>query len=80
VDIVVTASSNPKVHDLTDRLGRRAGIIEHMSPMAYAIHPEAGGALDGLGRRTVPTLDEAMSVIADHTKGACQLASGDHRE
>lgn len=80
MDIVVTASSNPKVHDLTDRLGRRAGIIEHMSPMAYAIHPEAGGALDGLGRRTVPTLDEAMSVIADHTKGACQLASGDHRE
>jgi hypothetical protein len=78
VDIVVTPSSNPKVHDLMDRLGRRAGVIEHIPPMAYAIRPESGGALDGLGRRTVPTLDEAMSVIAEHTKGACQLASDDH--
>jgi hypothetical protein len=80
VDIVVTPSSNPKVHDLTDRLGRRAGVIEHMPPMAYVIRSEPGGALDALGRRTVPTLDEAMSVIANHTKGECQLASGDQQE
>jgi hypothetical protein len=25
---------------------------------------------------TVPTLDEAMSAIQKHTKGACQMASG----
>jgi hypothetical protein len=80
VDIVVTPSSNPKVHDLMDRLGRRAGIIEHVPPMAYAIRPVPGGPLDGLGRRTVPTLDEAMSVIADYTKGECQLASGEQQE
>jgi hypothetical protein len=80
VDIVVTPSSDPKVYDLTDRLGRPAGIIERIPPLAYVIRPVPGGALDGLARRTVPTLDEAMSVIASHTKGACQLASGGQPE
>ena len=80
MDIVVTPSSDPKVHDLTDRLGRRVGTIVRVPPLAYSIRPEPGGVLDGLGRRTVPTLDEVMSVIASHTKGACQLASGGQPE
>ena len=78
MDILVTPSSDPKVHDLTDRLGRRVGIIERVPPLAFVIRPEPGGLLDGLERRTMPTLDDAMSLIALHIKGACHLASGDH--
>jgi len=78
LDIVVRHSSDPKVYDLTDRLGRPAGIIERIPPIAYVIRPERGGALAGLGRRTLPTLDHAMSAIALHTKGACQLVSEDN--
>jgi hypothetical protein len=78
MDILVTPSSDPKVHDLTDRLGRPVGTIERIPPLAYVIQPAPGGVLDGLARRTMPTLDDAMSLIALHTKGTCQLASGDH--
>jgi hypothetical protein len=80
MDIIVTPSSELGLYRLTDRLGRPAGTIERIPPLAYVIRPEPGGVLDGLGRRTVPTLDEAMSVIALHTKGACQLASGEKPE
>jgi hypothetical protein len=76
MDIVATPSSEENFYRLTDRLGRSAGTLERVPPIAYVVHPEPGGALDGLGRRTFPTLDEAISAIASHTKGACQLASG----
>jgi hypothetical protein len=80
MDIVVTPSSELGLSRLTDRLGRSAGTIERIPPLAYAIFPQPGGALNGLGQGTVKSLDEAMSAIAIHTKGGCQLASGEQPE
>jgi hypothetical protein len=76
VDIVVTPSSNPKVYELRDRLGRVAGEIQRFTHIGYYVMPEARGALDGLPRAMFPTLNDAMAAIARHTRGACQLASG----
>jgi hypothetical protein len=69
MDIVVTPSSDPKVHDLTDRLGRRVGTILRVPPLAYSIRPEPGGVRDGLGRRTVPTLDRQCRLLRATLRG-----------
>jgi hypothetical protein len=76
VDIVVTPSSDPKVYELRDRLGRAAGEIQRFTHLGYYIMPEAQGALQGLPRAMFPTLRDAMAAIARHARGACQLASG----
>jgi hypothetical protein len=74
VDIVVTPSCEETAYRLTDRLGRSAGEIEKHPRSGFTIRPKSGGALDEMTALTVPTLDEAMSAIEKHTKGACQLA------
>jgi hypothetical protein len=76
VDILVTPSSNPKVYDLKDRLGRAAGEIQCFTHLGCYVMPRARGALHGLPRAMFPTLNDAMAAIARHTRGACQLASG----
>lgn len=80
MDIVVTPSPDGTVYRLTDRLGRLVGEIVKDPRLGFRIRPESGGVLDGLGRRMVSTLDDAMAVIAMHTKGTCQLSSGDKPE
>ena len=76
MDIVVTPSSDETPYRLTDRLGRLVGEIEKHPRLGFTVRPKPGGALGEMTALTVPTLDEAMAAIEKHTKGACQLASG----
>ena len=80
MDIVVTPSCEETAYRLTDRLGRPAGEIEKHPRSGFTIRPKSGGALGEMTALTVPTLDEAMSAIEKHTKGACQLAHAKNRD
>jgi hypothetical protein len=78
VDVVVTpAEFKPGIWTLSDRLGRAVGEIYQASNGQVLVHPDLKSALLGIQAIPYATLDDAMSAIASHMKGECQLSSGD---
>jgi hypothetical protein len=76
VDVVVTpAKFVPGTWTLNDRLGRPLGTITEASSSLFIIHPDRNSGLSKIGIANFPSLDEAMSAIARHMKGECQLSS-----
>jgi hypothetical protein len=80
VDVVVTpAESKPGTWTLSDRLGRPLGEIYQASNGQVVIHPNPTSALSRVRTTQYASLDEAMSAIAHHMKGECQLSSSDEK-
>jgi hypothetical protein len=78
VDVVVTpAEFKPGTWMLSDRLRRPLGTITEVSPSLFIIDADRNSALSSMATAIFPSLDEAMSAIARHMKGECQLSSGD---
>jgi hypothetical protein len=78
VDVVVTrAKINPGTWTLRDRLGRPLGTITEISPSLFVIDADRSSGLYKMATANFPTLDSAMSAIATHMKGECQLSSDD---
>ncbi|GJD49550.1 hypothetical protein OPKNFCMD_2281 [Methylobacterium crusticola] len=76
MDVVLTpAGTKGKTWTLTDRLGRQIGVIKSADNL-FRIVPEARSGLEGVGLGH-ESLDKAMSAIATHMKGSCELTSGD---
>ena len=76
MDVVVTpAKFVPGVWTLNDRLGRPLGTITEAFPKLFVIHPDRSSGLSKIRIANFPSLDEAMSAIARHMKGECQLSS-----
>jgi hypothetical protein len=81
VDVVVTpATAAPDTWILSDRLRRQLGELRQSSSGGFVISPEPESALAGMGLASYASLDDAMSAIATHMKGLCQLSSGDERK
>ena len=78
MDVVVTrAKINPGTWTLRDRLGRPLGTISEISPSLFIIDADRNSRLFKVATANFPTLDSAMSAIATHMKGECQLSSDD---
>ena len=78
MDVILTPASPARSEwVLTDRLGRSLGRI-HKTDQAETFEIEAkdGTALKGIGV-IHPSLDAAMSAIANRMDGACSLDSQD---
>jgi hypothetical protein len=77
VDVVVTpAEFKPDTWLLSDRLRRPLGTITEFAPTSFVIHADGNPGLARMTTTDFPSLDEAMSAIAKHMKGECQLSSG----
>jgi hypothetical protein len=77
VDVVVTpAEFKPGTWMLSDRLRRPLGTITEASPSLFVIHADSNSGLARMATADFPSLDSAMSAIAKHMKGECQLSSG----
>ena len=80
MDVVVTpAESKPGTWTLSDRLGRPLGEIYQASNGQVVIHPNPTSALSRVRTTQYASLDEAMSAIAHHLNGVCQLSSSDEK-
>ncbi len=79
MDVVVTpaALKSAGTWTLSDRLGRPLGTITAVSPSLFVINATRDSRLAGMGTANFPSLDDAMTAIARHMKGECQLSSGD---
>ena len=78
VDVVVTrAKFKPSSWTLSDRLGRPLGTITETSPSLFIIDADRNSGLYKMATANFPSLDNAMSAIATHMKGECQLSSDD---
>ncbi|QRM34144.1 hypothetical protein [Microvirga sp. VF16] len=79
MDVVVTlAELKPTgTWTLSDRLGRPLGIISEVSPALFAIDANGSSGLSGMGTANFLSLNDAMTAIARHMKGECQLSSSD---
>jgi hypothetical protein len=78
VDVVVTpAEIKPGTWMLSDRLRRPLGTITEASPSLFVIHADGNSGLARMATADFPSLDDAMTAIARHMKGECQLSSGD---
>ena len=76
MDAVVTpAELKPGAWTLSDRLGRSLGTITEDSPSLFVIHADHSSGLFKMATASFLSLDAAMSAIARHMKGECQLAS-----
>ena len=77
VDVVVTpAEFKPGTWTLSDRLRRPLGIITEVSPTIFVVTADRNSGLSKMGSVSFVSLDDAMSAIARHMKGECQLSSG----
>jgi hypothetical protein len=77
VDVVVTpAELRPGTWMLSDRLRRPLGTITEVSLQLFIVHAEGNSGLAGMETANFSSLDSAMSAIAKHMKGECQLSSG----
>jgi hypothetical protein len=78
VDVMVTpAELNPAgTWTLSDRLGRPLGTITQALPSLFVINANRDTQLSGLDTANFPSLDDAMTAIARHMKGECQISSG----
>jgi len=78
VDVVVTrAKIKPGTWTLSDRLGRPLGTISEIFPSLFIIDADRNSGLFKVATANFPSLDSAMSAIASHMKGECQLSSDD---
>jgi hypothetical protein len=78
VDVVVTpAKVKPGTWTLNDRLGRPLGTITEASPSLFVVNPAPNSGLSKMASASFVSLHDAMSAIARHMKGECQLSSGD---
>jgi hypothetical protein len=79
VDVMVTHAELKPVGTwtLSDRLGRPLGTITQAFPSLFVINASRDTQLSGLDTANFPSLDDAMTAIARHMKGECQLFSGD---
>jgi hypothetical protein len=79
MDVVVTPAELKSAGTwmLSDRLGRPLGTITEVSPSLFVIDANRASGLSGMGTANFPSLDDAMTAIARHMKGECQLSSGD---
>ena len=77
VDVVVTpAEFKPGTWMLSDRLQRPLGTITEVSPSLFTIQADGNPGLARIESTSFVSLDSAMSAIAKHMKGECQLTSG----
>jgi hypothetical protein len=78
MDVVVTpAALKPAgTWTLNDRLGRPLGTITEVSPSLFVIDANRNSGLSAMGAANFPSLNDAMTAIARHMKGECQLSSG----
>jgi hypothetical protein len=77
VDVVVTpAEFKPGTWMLTNRLRSPLGTIIEVSPSLFTIQADGNPGLAGMEAANFVSLGSAMSAIAKHMKGECQLASG----
>ncbi|WP_114947751.1 hypothetical protein [Microvirga calopogonii] len=79
MDVVVTLASIKSAGTwmLSDRLGRPLGTITEASPSLFVVDAPRDSRLAGMATANFPSLDDAMTAIARHMKGECQLSSGD---
>jgi hypothetical protein len=78
VDVVVRpAEFKPGTWTLSDRLGRPLGTITQVSPSLFVIDAGRNSGLFKMATANFPSLDSAMSAIASHMKGECQLSGDD---
>jgi hypothetical protein len=78
VDVVVTpAEFKPGTWTLSDRLRRPLGIITEVSPTIFVVNADRNSGLSRMATASFPSLDDAMSAIARHMKGECQLFGSD---
>lgn len=79
MDVVVTpAELKPAgIWTLSDRLGRPLGTITEASPFLFVIDAPRDSGLSEMGSDNFPSLNDAMTAIARHMKGECQLSSAD---
>jgi hypothetical protein len=79
VDVVVRpAEFKPGTWTLSDRLGRPLGTITQISPSLFVIDADRNSRLFKVATANFPSLDSAMSAIASHMKGECQLSGDDN--
>jgi hypothetical protein len=80
VDVVVApAEGKSGTWTLSDRLGRPLGTITEVSEALFVIEVDRNAGLVKMATANFPSLDSAMSAIATHMKGECQLSSGAKR-
>jgi hypothetical protein len=80
VDVVVTpAEFKPGTWTLSDRLGRPLGTITEVSPALFVINAALSSGLSGMASASFLALHDAMTAIARHMKGECQLSSSDEK-
>ncbi len=78
MDVVVRpAKFKPGIWTLSDRLGRPLGTITETSPSLFVIDADRNSGLFNMATANFPSLDSAMSAMASHMKGECQLSSDD---
>ena len=78
MDVVVTPMGSEGVSwSLKDRLGRTIGSIARSTDAkTFEVSPEPDGGFKTV-ERAHPSLDDAMTAIAKHMRGACSLDSQD---
>ena len=77
MDVVVTpAEFRSATWTLSDRLKRPLGTITEVSPSLFVVQAERTSGLFRMDAANFPSLDSAMTAIATHMKGECQLSSG----
>jgi hypothetical protein len=79
MDVMVTpAELKPAgIWRLSDRLGRPLGTITEASPSLFVIDANRDSRLSGMETANFRSLNDAMTAIARHMKGECQLSSDD---
>jgi hypothetical protein len=79
MDVMVTpAELKPAgIWRLSDRLGRPLGTITEASPSLFVIGANRDSRLSGMETANFRSLNDAMTAIARHMKGECQLSSDD---
>ena len=78
VDVVVTrAKFKPGAWTLSDGLRRPLGTITAISASLFVIDADCNSGLFKMATASFPSLDSAMTAIASHMKGECQLSSDD---
>ena len=73
--VVIPAEFKPGTWTLSDRLGRPLGTITGISPSLFVVDADRNSVLFKMATANFPSLDSAMSAIATHMKGECQLSS-----
>jgi hypothetical protein len=77
VDVVVTpAEFKPGTWMLSDRLQRPLGIITEVAPSLFTIQADGNAGMARMEATNFVSLGSAMTAIARHMKGECQLSSG----